>query len=93
MALVIAVAQVLSLIGELLSDMKLAKKKKKNPSPFFFFFFFCLFRAVPAAYGGSQARGGIGSAGAGLHHSHSNANPSASATHATVQGNSASSTH
>ena len=22
-----------------------------------FFFFFCLFRAVPAAYGGSQARG------------------------------------
>ena len=26
---------------------------------FFFFFFFCLFRADPAAYGGSQARGPI----------------------------------
>ena len=31
-----------------------------------------LFRATPAVYGGSQARGQIGAAAAGLHHSHSN---------------------
>ena len=36
-------------------------------------FFFLLFRAVPAAYGGSQARGLIGAPASGLHHSHSNA--------------------
>ena len=35
--------------------------------------FFCLFRAAPAAYGGSQAKGQIGATAAGLHHSHSNA--------------------
>ena len=38
----------------------------------FFFSFFYLFRATPAAYGSSQARGRIGAAAAGLHHSHSN---------------------
>ena len=38
--------------------------------PFFFFFFL---RALPAAYGRSQASGPIGAAAAGLHHSHSNA--------------------
>ena len=38
----------------------------------FFFFFFLAFRAAPAAYGGSQAWGGIRVAAAGLHHSHSN---------------------
>ena len=31
------------------------------------------FRAIPLAYGGSQARGQVGAAAAGLHHSHSNA--------------------
>ena len=31
-----------------------------------------LSRAAPAAYGSSQARGPIGAAAAGLHHSHSN---------------------
>ena len=36
-------------------------------------FIFLLFRAVPAACGGSQARGQIGATAAGLHHSHSNA--------------------
>ena len=36
-------------------------------------FFFGLFRATPIAYGGSQARGLIGAAAAGLYHSHSNA--------------------
>ena len=43
--------------------------------PFSFFFSFCLFafsRAPPASYGGSQARGRIGAAASGLHHSHSN---------------------
>ena len=39
---------------------------------FFFFFVFCHFRAIPAAYGGSQARGLIGVVASGLHHSHSN---------------------
>ena len=37
------------------------------------FFFFWLFRATPAAYGGSQSRGRIRAVAAGLHHSHSNA--------------------
>ena len=36
-----------------------------------FFFFFCLFRATPAAYEGSQARGLIRAVAASLHHSHS----------------------
>ena len=35
-----------------------------------FFFFFLLFRAEPVANGNSQARGWIGAAAAGLHHSH-----------------------
>ena len=39
-------------------------------------FLFLLFRATPMAYGGSQTRGRIRAAAAGLHHSHSNANPS-----------------
>ena len=33
---------------------------------------FCLFRATPAAYGSSQARGRIRAIAASLHHSHSN---------------------
>ena len=37
-----------------------------------FVFFFCLFRAAPAAYGGSQAGGLIGPVATSLHHSHSN---------------------
>ena len=37
-----------------------------------FFFFFGLFRAAPAAYGGSQVRGLIRAVGAGLCHGHSN---------------------
>ena len=37
-------------------------------------FLFCfVFRAAPAAYGGSQARGRIRATVEGLHHSHSNA--------------------
>ena len=54
----------------------LKKFQQKNISihdkdSFFFFFFFL--RAKPAAYGGSQARGLIRAAAAGLNHSHSNA--------------------
>ena len=37
-----------------------------------FSFLFCLFRAAPAAQGGSQARGWIGATAAGLRQSHSN---------------------
>ena len=33
----------------------------------------CLFRAIPLAYGSSQARGEIGAVAASLHYSHSNA--------------------
>ena len=36
------------------------------------FFFFSLLRGTPAAHGSSQARGRMGAAAAGLHHSHSN---------------------
>ena len=38
---------------------------------FFFFLVFCLFRPIPVAYGGSQARDRNGAIAAGLHHSHS----------------------
>ena len=38
---------------------------------YFIFIFILLFRAVPAAYGESQARGLIVATDAGLHHSHS----------------------
>jgi len=37
-----------------------------------FFSFFFFFRAVPATYGGSQARGPIAATAASLQHSHSN---------------------
>ena len=39
----------------------------------FFFWGGGLFRAAPAAYGGSPARGPIGAIAANLHHSQSNA--------------------
>ena len=38
----------------------------------FIYLFFLLFRAAPAAHGGSQARGRFGATAAGLHRSHSN---------------------
>ena len=40
---------------------------------FLFCFVFYFFRAAPATYGNSQARGQIGATAAGLHHSHNNA--------------------
>ena len=42
---------------------------------FLFCFVFCLFRPMPSAYGGSQARGPIGAVATGLAHSHSNVGP------------------
>ena len=38
----------------------------------FIFWSFCLFRAIPTAYGGSQARGLIRAIAAGLRQGHSN---------------------
>ena len=43
-----------------------------EPGYFLFFLFLLLFRAAPAAYGGSQARVQIRTAAAVLRHSHSN---------------------
>ena len=60
-----------------LKDIKNSQNSKLRKCffVFCFCFCFCLFvfsRAAPMAYGGSQARGLIGAAAAGLHHSHSN---------------------
>ena len=41
---------------------------------FMYLFIYLLFKATPKAYGGSQARGPIRAAAAGLHHSHSHSN-------------------
>ena len=57
-----AVSVLDSLVQEGLSDMV----------TFFFFGLFAFFRATPAAYGGSQARGPIGGVATGLCQSHSN---------------------
>ena len=43
-----------------------------RPKPFIYFLFFSFFRATPAAYGRSQARGQMGVTAASLYHSHSN---------------------
>ena len=45
---------------------------KSNLAFFSFLSFFLFFRPTPTAYGSSQAKGGIESTAAGLHHSHSN---------------------
>ena len=45
----------------------------KQILPLSLFFFFFLFRDIPAAYGGSQARGEMGAVAASLPHGHSNA--------------------
>ena len=62
---------------------------------FNFFFIILLFRATPAAHGGSQARGRIRATAASLHHSHSQQHRirAASATHTTAHGNAGSLTH
>ena len=52
--------------------MKCSQLQSSN-TRFWFGLVFCLFRAAPAAYRGSQARGQIRATAAGLYHSHSNA--------------------
>ena len=59
-----------------------------------FIYLFLLFRATPAAYESSQARGLVGAAAAGLCHSHSNAgNWATSATYTAACSNARSLTH
>ena len=73
-------AWVLSLAWELLHAIGAAKKNRKKymrrRTPISGLLasvhFFSLFTAAATAYGGSQARGRIGAAAAGLHHSHGN---------------------
>ena len=56
--------------------------------------FFCLFRAVPEAYGSSQARGWIGAVAVSLSHSHSQSQIwVTSATYTIAHGNARSLTH
>ena len=57
--------------------MKRPEGQKGHIFPIILFSFggfnvFLFFRATSAAYGSSQASGGIGATAAGLHHSHSN---------------------
>ena len=60
----------------------------------FYFFYFLLFRAKPVRYGCSKARGLIGAAAFGLHHSHSKCGIwAASVTYTTAHGNAESLTH
>ena len=58
------------------------------------YLFIYLFKAMHMAYGGSQARGLIGAAAAGLHHSHSNARSEPCLeTYTTAHGSAGSPTH
>ena len=59
------------------SDISIAADSKATPwkilhTYVFCFFFLAIFWSVPAAYGGSQARGRAGAGAAGLHQCHSN---------------------
>ena len=47
-------------------------RKSLNGLFIYLFIYLFIFRATPSANGSSQARGRIGAAAAGLHHSHSN---------------------
>ena len=49
--------------GQVPMQLPISVQRKALPSSFFFF------RTTPAAYGGAQARGQVGAAAAGLHHS------------------------
>jgi len=55
--------------------------------------YFCLFRAVPMAYGGYQARGQIGAVAAGSTTAIAMRDPSMSETYTTAHGNTGSLTH
>ena len=50
----------------------MAHGAQESPTSAPIFFFFSCLRATPLAHSGSQAKGQIGAAAAGLHHSHSN---------------------
>ena len=66
---------ILFISGEKINIAKLLMLSIKEERVLFYFilfFVFCLFRATPAAYGGSQARGRVEAIAAGLCHSHSN---------------------
>ena len=52
---------------------RLNSRKKRREEYLVIFLYFVFFRAAPAAYGGPQARGLIGTTAAGLRHSHSHA--------------------
>ena len=60
---------------------------------FFFFSFYLFLRAVPSAYGSSQARGQIRAPAASLHHSRGNTRSKLSSTYAAPRGNTRSLTH
>ena len=68
-------------MGAALEKAKRPKKKKKKKVcetlqiVVFLFVCFCLFRAIPVAYGGSQARGQIGAVASGHSHSHARSKP------------------
>ena len=62
-------------VNERKNSQKIRKEIIKSKAVSFFSFSFCLFAvswAAPTAYRGSQARGRIGAAAAGLRQSHSN---------------------
>ena len=66
----------------------------RNELHFFFFWSTFFFRAAPAAYGGSQARGPIWATPVGLQHSHSNAGSEPHLwTYTTAHSNAGSLTH
>ena len=52
---------------------------------YLFIYLFLFFRAIPVASRGSQARGQIGAAAAGLRHSHSNEGSELGQTYTTAQ--------
>ena len=64
-----------------------------SKNSFYYLFIYCLFRATPAAYGSSQARGWNGTVATGLHHSHSNAGSELSVSYTTAHGSAGSLIH
>ena len=67
----VAAAPIQHLAWEPPYALGVALKRQKN-FLFIYLFIFCLFRATPAGYGNSQARGQIGAVAPGLYHSYSN---------------------
>ena len=50
-------------------------KAQRGSHLFIYLFIYCLFRAMPMAYGGSQARGQIGAIADSLRQNHSHVRP------------------